>query len=229
MVLAVLGVSDFLVLNVVIWPRCVEEGARSERSGLASTHARQEEGPTPLNGRQGFVTAVESTKRLEIEAGAAVPQVDADYESADSAPTEEVERTSEEPDFSEVGPATSALSSRMASPEIEDFLFASRSTALSRRAEGCLDEVVAFMLADREVRLLIRGHADDRGNEPANQRLSERRASESARYLRMQGISLDRIDIEGVGERHPADRSGSPLARARNRRVEVVWQRRDTP
>lgn len=216
--LAVLGVSDYLVLNVLIWPSCVEERAQSQGTGLTPSYRREE-----------IVANVQQTNPVGVESDVNAPLLEAVRDAADVVTNAVVEPVQEEAGFSEVPEAPPDLSGTIAMPEIEDLLFASKSTALSRRAMQTLDEVVEFMLADREVRLIVRGHADDRGNEPANQRLSERRASETARYLRMQGISLNRIDNEGVGERHPADRSGSLAARARNRRVEVYWQRRGTP
>jgi len=85
-------------------------------------------------------------------------------------------------------------------------------------------EVVVVMRRRPQLRVLLRGHADERGDEQENLRLSQGRAEAVAAFLVDQGIARERIDVEWVGEAMPADTSGSPAARARNRRVEMVWR-----
>lgn len=228
-VLAVLGVSDYLVLNVVVWPRCVEQGARSETGGMTLPTSRLTEPDASLGAKRESGVGRGPTKGRDLEAPDRVPPAAEDLVVAAPVTVESVETLSEGKAISSDEHPLDTTSSTIALPEIDDLLFWSKSAALSKRVKGSLEKVVSAMLEDRQLHVFLRGHADDRGNEPANQRLSERRASETARYLREQGISLDRIEIEGVGEREPADRSGTEAARAKNRRVEVIWHRRDTP
>jgi outer membrane protein OmpA-like peptidoglycan-associated protein len=66
----------------------------------------------------------------------------------------------------------------------------------------------------------IGGHTDARGDNTANQALSERRAQAVADYLVGQGVSATQIGVMGYGETAPLDASGSPSADAKNRRIE---------
>lgn len=109
-------------------------------------------------------------------------------------------------------------------PPVEDLHFVTNSSALLGDGVAGAEQVATVLSRTPGQRVRLRGHADERGDAGANQRLSERRAAAVAAFLRRRGISLERIEIEGVGERMPADSSGTPEARARNRRVEVLWR-----
>jgi len=65
------------------------------------------------------------------------------------------------------------------------------------------------------------GHTDSIGSEEANQRLSERRAQAVTGYLASHGVSGDRLQSEGRGEREPRDSNDTESGRALNRRVEI--------
>lgn len=74
----------------------------------------------------------------------------------------------------------------------------------------------------------VRGHADAIGSIAGNQRLSEQRARSVSRVLAEEGLSSDRIKVEGVGSSEPVvscPAGGSRQARidcnSPNRRVEV--------
>jgi outer membrane protein OmpA-like peptidoglycan-associated protein len=79
-------------------------------------------------------------------------------------------------------------------------------------------------------RLRIEGHADVRGAEPYNQRLSERRARNVMRALVRLGVPQESISSVGYGSTHPRDLHRTELAHQRNRRVEfVVLERHPAP
>lgn len=66
-----------------------------------------------------------------------------------------------------------------------------------------LKQVKKILEHDRSFKLLIAGHADDRGNENYNIRLSRRRAQAVSKYLTNQGIFKDRIIQKAFGESLP--------------------------
>ena len=77
-------------------------------------------------------------------------------------------------------------------------------------------------LADRKLR--VAGHTDDQGDETFNLDLSQRRASSVARYLKTNfDIDTARLDIIGMGETAPLVPDTSLEARAKNRRVEMIF------
>jgi peptidoglycan-associated lipoprotein len=90
-----------------------------------------------------------------------------------------------------------------------------------------LDDLRA--LADRIARdptkrLLVRGHADALGASLHKEILSRRRAETVQAVLVARGVPVERVSIEAVSDREPADPAQTPEAWARNRRVQVLWR-----
>ena len=73
-----------------------------------------------------------------------------------------------------------------------------------------------------DVRILIEGHADERGEIEYNLALGEKRAISVKRYLVDFGISPDRISTISYGEERPVDPRHNEEAWAKNRRAEFV-------
>ncbi|NJM09388.1 MAG: OmpA family protein [Bdellovibrionaceae bacterium] len=68
------------------------------------------------------------------------------------------------------------------------------------------------------------GHADQRGPDSYNDRLSERRARTIADALMASGLSRKQLVTEGRGEKDLISSSMAPSALLRNRRVELQFQ-----
>lgn len=68
----------------------------------------------------------------------------------------------------------------------------------------------------------IDGHADKRGSEAYNKKLSRQRAQSVKDYLVDQGISSSRITTSGHGKSQPLMTGDSPTAYAQNRSVELT-------
>jgi peptidoglycan-associated lipoprotein len=76
------------------------------------------------------------------------------------------------------------------------------------------------------VRVLVEGHADERGTRDYNIALGERRANAAKNYLAALGIDPSRIDVISYGKDRPEAVESNEDAWARNRRaVTVVIQR----
>ena len=67
----------------------------------------------------------------------------------------------------------------------------------------------------------IIGHTDSTGSASINDPLSVDRAARTRDFLSQRGISPNRINIDGRGEREPIASNDSDSGRARNRRVEI--------
>jgi OOP family OmpA-OmpF porin len=71
--------------------------------------------------------------------------------------------------------------------------------------------------------LKVQGHADERGPEPYNEKLSRRRAAAVKEYLASQGVPAEKLDVEAYGERRPEVPNADTRAEhQKNRRVEFV-------
>lgn len=98
--------------------------------------------------------------------------------------------------------------------------FQTNSTELTSQAKQSLDILGGALNSDRlhDLSFEIEGHADERGTEGANQKLSEGRAQSVRAYLvQTQHIDQARLKATGKGEHFPL-RPDDPTA-AENRRV----------
>jgi OOP family OmpA-OmpF porin len=91
-----------------------------------------------------------------------------------------------------------------------------------------LDAIAATLKGNPEIALLeIQGHADERGDDDYNRRLTEDRAQAVRQYLVDHGIAPARLLAHGYGEDRAICRARSRSCLATNRRVEFVILRQD--
>ncbi len=104
--------------------------------------------------------------------------------------------------------------------------FASGSAELTENGSATLDRVADVltraMSVDRQVRIEIAGHTDDRGDEAANLALSQARAETVWDYLAGQGVAAARLLPVGYGEAQPVAENTTAAGRAQNRRIEFL-------
>jgi OmpA-OmpF porin, OOP family len=94
-----------------------------------------------------------------------------------------------------------------------------------------LDDVADTLKSNRQLLLVeIQGHADERGNDDYNMRLTDDRAAAVKAYLVGKGVEADRLQSHGYGETKPLCKQHDEACWSKNRRVEFVIQRRtDAP
>jgi outer membrane protein OmpA-like peptidoglycan-associated protein len=88
-------------------------------------------------------------------------------------------------------------------------------------ARPILDEAIATLRNEPDIRISVEGHTDAIGTDAYNQKLSERRARAVAEYLAHGGIARSRMTSEGFGESKPVASNATADGRAQNRRVEL--------
>lgn len=101
-------------------------------------------------------------------------------------------------------------------------LFDFDSSALSDYAQRTLDRQAGFLKARPQARVIIGGHADERGTREYNLALGERRATAVRDYLVSKGINSDRIRTISYGKERPAQNGSNEAAWRLNRRSETV-------
>ncbi len=92
-----------------------------------------------------------------------------------------------------------------------------------------LDRLTLYLLENEKLKLFIYGHTDNLGDANANQRLSEDRASEVARYLIQKGITQNRIWTKGFGSTQPIADNSTEAGRQKNRRVAFLLKEVSMP
>ncbi|WP_162273525.1 OmpA family protein [Ectothiorhodospira magna] len=86
---------------------------------------------------------------------------------------------------------------------------------------GELRRALAVLRDNPDARVVLGGHADERGTVAYNEALSLRRARAVEAYLRGQGIAAHRIEPRAFGESWPLDPASTEAAWALNRRVDI--------
>src|SRR5690606_11559951 len=89
-------------------------------------------------------------------------------------------------------------------------------------ADPVINEIVALLRANPDLRLSVEGHTDDTGAAGHNRTLSAERAAAVRAALVAEGVAGDRLTSQGFGSSQPLVANDSDANRARNRRVELV-------
>ena len=105
---------------------------------------------------------------------------------------------------------------------VPDVLFETASARLTAAAREKLARVSGILAARPDLHIATEGHADSRGGDEPNQRLSEQRAQSMFAYLVQQKIPLTAMTVAAFGETRPIAPNDTPTGRQQNRRVEIV-------
>lgn len=124
--------------------------------------------------------------------------------------------------------AVSAAASQVAKEStkqisFEKIYFDFDSSDLSKSSRDTLTRSAEVLLKDqKQVKLSIEGHCDERGSAEYNLALGERRAKAAAKYLTTLGVQPVRLSVVSYGKEKPAVQGGDEAAWAKNRRDEFV-------
>ncbi|MBS3743755.1 MAG: peptidoglycan-associated lipoprotein Pal [Wenzhouxiangellaceae bacterium] len=83
-----------------------------------------------------------------------------------------------------------------------------------------------YLKANPSARMLLEGHADERGSREYNLGLGERRGNSVLDLMQAEGASASQIEVVSYGEERPVCRQSSESCWERNRRVEIVYTAR---
>ena len=107
---------------------------------------------------------------------------------------------------------------RKAAFEDEDIHFDFDKYVLTPQAMMILDDKAAYLREHAGVRVLVEGHADDRGSNEYNLALGDRRANSAKNYLVKSGVAESRITTISYGEEQPLCMQQAESCWSRNRR-----------
>jgi outer membrane protein OmpA-like peptidoglycan-associated protein len=86
-----------------------------------------------------------------------------------------------------------------------------------------LDRLAEVLVKRPELKIAMRGHADERGNEEYNLDLSKRRAEAALFYLMNRGVNRSQMGTEYFGERLPIGRTKESYQLDRRVEMEFIW------
>ena len=96
--------------------------------------------------------------------------------------------------------------------------FATNKSSLTSLSRETLRKQATYLRKNKNLNVVVEGHADERGTREYNLALGERRANAAKDYLMTYGISSDRISVLSYGKERPVDSGSNPLAWSKNRR-----------
>jgi peptidoglycan-associated lipoprotein len=100
--------------------------------------------------------------------------------------------------------------------------FATNKSTLTTASRDTLRKQAAWMRKNSDVKVVLEGHADERGTREYNLALGERRANAAKDYLMTYGISGSRLSVISYGKERPVNAGSTPLAWSQNRRSVTV-------
>ena len=116
--------------------------------------------------------------------------------------------------------------------EILDKIYFETAKAIIKPVSFPILNAIAATLKGNPALLLleVQGHADERGDDDYNMRLTEDRAAAVKTYLIEHGVEGDRLQSHGYGETKPVCPQHNDACWSKNRRVEfVILRRSDNP
>ena len=100
--------------------------------------------------------------------------------------------------------------------------FDTNKATIKPESAGIIDQIVALMKSQPDLKLSIEGHTDSQGTPESNKTLSLNRAKALIKAVSEGGISVSRMSAVGWGQEKPVADNRTEEGRAKNRRVEIV-------
>jgi|JI10StandDraft_1071094.scaffolds.fasta_scaffold261963_2 peptidoglycan-associated lipoprotein len=98
------------------------------------------------------------------------------------------------------------------------------SADLSDQDQRVLQAHTHYLKSNTQAKVLLSGHADERGTREYNMALGERRANAVQAFLVSNGVQSSQLDTVSYGKEKPLNNSSNEAAWAENRRVEINYQ-----
>jgi peptidoglycan-associated lipoprotein len=86
-----------------------------------------------------------------------------------------------------------------------------------------LEAHAGYLKANPNARVILQGHADERGSREYNLALGQKRAEAVRRVLNVMGVGDGQLEAVSFGEEKPRNAGATEEAYAENRRTDVVY------
>tara|TARA_B100000780_G_C20988245_1_gene395120 strand:- start:97 stop:573 length:477 start_codon:yes stop_codon:yes gene_type:complete len=100
--------------------------------------------------------------------------------------------------------------------------FATNSSSLTTASRDTLRKQANYLRKNKDLNVVLEGHADERGTREYNLALGEKRANSAKDYLMTYGISGKRISTISYGKEKPVNPGSDALSWSQNRRSVTV-------
>lgn len=103
-------------------------------------------------------------------------------------------------------------------------LFDYDSSAIRDEYRTLLEMHAKYLIKENSARLILQGHADERGSREYNLALGQRRAESVYNALNVLGVTDAQMEAVSLGEEKPVAEGHDESAWAQNRRTEILYQ-----
>jgi peptidoglycan-associated lipoprotein len=108
---------------------------------------------------------------------------------------------------------------------LSDILFGYDEASLTDASRATLEKHALWLQNQRNARVRLEGHCDERGTVDYNLALGDQRAQAARDYLLSLGVAPGRLEIVSYGKERPLDPGHDEAAWAKNRRVHFAVTR----
>jgi peptidoglycan-associated lipoprotein len=103
-------------------------------------------------------------------------------------------------------------------------LFDYDSAAIRDEYRPVLEAHAKFMMANKDAKAILQGHADERGSREYNLALGQRRSESVFKALNLLGVPEAQMEAVSLGEEKPIAEGHDEAAWQQNRRTEILYQ-----
>lgn len=126
---------------------------------------------------------------------------------------------------SAVAPVESSKSSQIAIPADSRLVyFDYDSYVIKSEFQSLITNHAGYMKSDKSRKVVLEGHADERGGREYNLALGQKRAEAVKRALVLLGVSDSQLEAISFGKEKPVAQGHDEAAWAKNRRVEINYR-----
>ncbi len=100
--------------------------------------------------------------------------------------------------------------------------FGTNQATIQPQFEPVLSSVAKVIKEYDKTKVQIIGYTDSTGTVATNNTLSLRRANSVSNFLRLNGVDINRIIVDGLGPQNPIATNATAEGRKKNRRVEIT-------
>jgi len=97
------------------------------------------------------------------------------------------------------------------------------SFTLKPEARAVLERNAAHLQSNKQFKVQLEGHTDERGGREYNLALGQKRADAVRQALSLLGVPESQLEAVSFGKEKPADSGSDDAAYAKNRRVEIKY------
>lgn len=98
------------------------------------------------------------------------------------------------------------------------------SYSVNERFKPLIENHARFLNTNRDRKIIVEGHTDDRGGSEYNLALGQRRSEAVRRMLVLLGVRDDQVEAVSFGKEKPKASGSDEAAQAENRRADIVYR-----